>query len=130
MGRRGLPDLPASARPALAPSEAPVDPLWQGIQKQLGELLERGDDGLLARWESLLLETTLQRHRYNQVHSADRLGISRHALRTLLKRYDLLPETRAPRNTRVSNRCAGWPPAQAMPRSNRRRNQGSSNVHV
>ncbi|MFD2836918.1 helix-turn-helix domain-containing protein [Azotobacter vinelandii] len=60
-------------------------------------MLDRGDDGLLARWESLLLETTLRRHRYNQVHSADRLGISRHALRTLLKRYDLLPETRAPR---------------------------------
>nr|WP_249935109.1 sigma-54 dependent transcriptional regulator [Azotobacter chroococcum] len=88
---------PASARPLTVPAEAPVDPLWQGIRKQLGELLERGDDGLLARWESLLLETTLQRHRYNQVHSADRLGISRHALRTLLKRYDLLPETRAPR---------------------------------
>ncbi|GAB3461098.1 sigma-54 interaction domain-containing protein [Azotobacter salinestris] len=97
IGARHLQLRPRSTPPAAPAEEAPVDPLWQGIRKQLGELLDRGDDGLLARWESLLLETTLQRHRYNQVHSADRLGISRHALRTLLKRYDLLPETRAPR---------------------------------
>lgn len=74
--------------------EPSIDPLWQNIQHQLSELLERGDEGLLARWEGLLLETTLRRHHYNQVHSADRLGISRHALRTLMKRYNLLPLSR------------------------------------
>ncbi|MBB3103284.1 sigma-54 interaction domain-containing protein [Azomonas macrocytogenes] len=74
----------------------PSDTLWQDIQRQLAELLERGDDSLLARWESLLLETTLRRHRYNQVHSADRLGISRHTLRTLMKRHDLLPSPPRP----------------------------------
>jgi len=87
---RSRPNLPNRSEPA-------IDPLWQSIQQQLSELLERGDEGLMARWEGLLLETTLHRHRYNQVHSADRLGISRHALRTLMKRYDLLPNARPPR---------------------------------
>jgi DNA-binding NtrC family response regulator len=55
-------------------------------------LLEHAPDDLWARWEQLLLESTLTRHRYNQVHSASRLGISRHALRTLMKRHRLLPD--------------------------------------
>ena len=55
------------------------------------ELLDHDHPDLLARWEELLVETTLAHHHFNQVHSADRLGISRHALRTLMKRYDLLP---------------------------------------
>lgn len=86
--------LPIHATAPIRTPEPPIDPVWRTIQNQLTELLERGDEGLLARWEELLLETTLRCHRYNQVHSADRLGISRHALRTLMKRYDLLPQHR------------------------------------
>jgi DNA-binding NtrC family response regulator len=85
---------PAPTTTAGAPANnagAPTDPLWQGIRQQLQELLDHEHPELLARWEELLVETTLARHHFNQVHSADRLGISRHALRTLMKRYDLLP---------------------------------------
>ena len=85
---------PAPTTTAGAPANnagAPTDPLWQGIRQQLQELLDHDHPELLARWEELLVETTLARHHFNQVHSADRLGISRHALRTLMKRYDLLP---------------------------------------
>ncbi len=67
------------------------DQLWQGIYQQLQVLLDHDHSNLLASWEKLLVKTTLSRHHFNQVHSADRLGISRHALRTLKKRYDLLP---------------------------------------
>ncbi|MBV2132353.1 sigma-54 dependent transcriptional regulator [Pseudomonas sp. MAP12] len=74
-----------------ASSGAPADQLWQGIQQQLQELLDHEHAELWSRWEALLVQTTLSRHHFNQVHSADRLGISRHALRTLMKRYDLLP---------------------------------------
>ena len=70
---------------------APPEQLWQGIQQQLQALLDHDSPALWSRWEQLLLQTTLSRHHFNQVHSADRLGISRHALRTLMKRYDLLP---------------------------------------
>ncbi|HYQ40204.1 MAG TPA: sigma-54 dependent transcriptional regulator [Pseudomonas sp.] len=83
---------PAPASAATSPGGATAaDQLWRGIQHQLQELLDHDHPQLWARWEELLLQTTLARHHFNQVHSADRLGISRHALRTLMKRYDLLP---------------------------------------
>ena len=91
--RRAAPALVAATAPG---ADAPTDQLWQGIRRQLQELLDHDHPGLLARWEELLIETTLARHHFNQVHSADRLGISRHALRTLMKRHDLLPPA-APR---------------------------------
>ncbi|WPP47062.1 sigma-54 dependent transcriptional regulator [Pseudomonas sp. AN-1] len=100
--RRAAP-APAPTTTAGAPPNnagAPTDPLWQGIRQQLQELLDHEHPELLARWEELLVETTLARHHFNQVHSADRLGISRHALRTLMKRYDLLPP---PTGARYSN---------------------------
>ncbi|MCC6073928.1 hypothetical protein LMJ29_02005 [Pseudomonas sp. MAHUQ-58] len=86
-----MPGATASAHAATGGAGAPTDQLWQGIRQQLQELLDHDHPELLARWEELLVETTLARHHFNQVHSADRLGISRHALRTLMKRYDLLP---------------------------------------
>ncbi|MFC2972888.1 sigma-54 interaction domain-containing protein [Azotobacter bryophylli] len=76
---------------APANDDASAEQLWQGIRQQLQELLDHPQQDLWARWEALLLQTTLSRHHFNQVHSADRLGISRHVLRTLMKRHDLLP---------------------------------------
>ena len=77
---------------AATPSANDPDSLWENIETSLRQLLEHAPDDLWARWEQLLLESTLTRHRYNQVHSASRLGISRHALRTLMKRHRLLPD--------------------------------------
>ena len=82
-----------SVAPA-TPQEGSADPAWQGVRQQLLQLLERDQPQLLAQWEALIVETALTRHRFNQVHTADRLGISRHALRTLMKRYGLLPQER------------------------------------
>ncbi len=89
--RRAAPSLIAAPSSTAAASDAPPEQLWQGIQQQLQALLDHDSQALWSRWEELLLQTTLSRHHFNQVHSADRLGISRHALRTLMKRHDLLP---------------------------------------
>jgi DNA-binding NtrC family response regulator len=68
-----------------------AEQLWQNIEQQLQALLEHEQAELWARWEKLLLQTTLSGHHFNQVHSAERLGISRHVLRNMMKRHDLLP---------------------------------------
>ena len=72
-------------------ADASSEQLWHSIAQQLGSLLEHDSPQLWSQWEALLLQSTLTRHHYNQVHSAEHLGISRHALRTLMKRYNLLP---------------------------------------
>ncbi len=77
---------------AATPPDNDPESLWQSIGTSLRQLLDHEPDELWTRWEQLLLESTLTRHRYNQVHSASRLGISRHALRTLMKRHRLLPD--------------------------------------
>ena len=82
---------------ATMPPDNNPESLWHSIGTSLRQLLDHEPDELWARWEQLLLESTLTRHRYNQVHSASRLGISRHALRTLMKRHQLLPN-----NSRVA----------------------------
>jgi len=78
---------------AATPPDNNPESLWHSIGTSLRQLLDHEPDELWARWEQLLLESTLTRHRYNQVHSASRLGISRHALRTLMKRHQLLPDS-------------------------------------
>ncbi len=90
----GEADEACPAGTAPHPGNSPNDPasLWHDIGISLRQLLDHEPDELWARWEQLLLESTLTRHRYNQVHSASRLGISRHALRTLMKRHQLLPD--------------------------------------
>jgi len=85
---------PTSAPATTGSSDSHADPVWQEVRQQLLRLLDRDQPELLAQWEALLVETALTRHRFNQVHTADRLGISRHALRTLMKRYGLLPQAR------------------------------------
>ncbi|MQT46175.1 AAA domain-containing protein [Pseudomonas helleri] len=66
--------------------------IWQNIHSQIHDLLTlHDDDHLWTQWGAMLLEETLRHHHHNQVHSALRLGISRHALRTLMKRHDLMP---------------------------------------
>ena len=82
--------MPGAAAPS-GNSQNNPDSLWHDIGTSLRQLLDHEPDELWARWEQLLLESTLTRHRYNQVQSASRLGISRHALRTLMKRHQLLP---------------------------------------
>jgi transcriptional regulator with PAS, ATPase and Fis domain len=75
-----------TASPATAPATDP-DAL---IRAALDSLLAEATPDLHARLELLIVRTVLDAHRYNQVRSAEALGISRHALRTLMKRYGLL----------------------------------------
>ncbi|VVO27005.1 sigma-54 interaction domain-containing protein [Pseudomonas fluorescens] len=78
--------------PSPQKSDTPAAHIWQSIHSQIRDLLtQHDDDQLWTQWEATLLEETLRHHHHNQVHSALRLGISRHALRTLMKRHDLMP---------------------------------------
>lgn len=68
-----------------------ADP-FELIAAQIDALLE--DDrqtGLLARLERLLVERGFEHAGGNQLQTARRLGVSRNAVRTLLKRHGLLP---------------------------------------
>ncbi|MDR3427481.1 sigma 54-interacting transcriptional regulator [Silvimonas sp.] len=63
----------------------------------LEKMLNAATPDLFTRMELLIVRTALSRHQFNQVRTAESLGISRHALRTLMKRHGLLqPAAPAP----------------------------------
>lgn len=81
-------DAPGESVADLAPlrTASPDDT----IRAALDALLTEASPNLFARLERLLVRTALDSHHHNQVRSAEALGISRHALRTLMKRHGLL----------------------------------------
>ncbi|SFZ74532.1 sigma-54 interaction domain-containing protein [Chitinimonas taiwanensis] len=72
-------------------NDADIDPL-SAIGRQLERLFAEPSPDLLARIEAQIVQAAFQHSRYNQVRSADLLGISRNVLRTLLKRHGLLQD--------------------------------------
>lgn len=74
----------AATTPAMAPPHAT---LYREIEERLERLMAVGEPSLLARIEQLLVRTAYARSASNQVRTAQVLGITRNALRTLLKRH-------------------------------------------
>ncbi|MBB5191642.1 DNA-binding NtrC family response regulator [Silvimonas terrae] len=60
------------------------------INHALTRLLAEATPDLFSRLERQIVRTALTTHRFNQVRTAQALGISRHALRTLMKRHGWL----------------------------------------
>ncbi|MCW3479344.1 sigma 54-interacting transcriptional regulator [Neisseriaceae bacterium JH1-16] len=74
---------------AAEPAAVPVG--WPGLTEQLAELIASAEPDVHQRVERLLIEQGLSASRGNQVQAAARLGLTRHVLRTLMKRHGLLP---------------------------------------
>lgn len=64
----------------------PLDQIAVAIQT----LLETSEDNLFNELEQLIVGQAFRHSRYNQVHAASALGISRNSLRTLLKKHGYL----------------------------------------
>ncbi|UXY16080.1 sigma 54-interacting transcriptional regulator [Chitiniphilus purpureus] len=77
----GREDDPGAARSPLAV-----------IEQQLRQLFAQPGGQLFSDLEGLIVRSAYQHTRYNQVRSAELLGVTRNVMRTLLKRYDLLPD--------------------------------------
>lgn len=67
-----------------------AEPL-QAIRKGLENLFAGAPGSHFADLEELIITTAFNHARFNQVHTAELLGISRNVVRTLLKKYDLIP---------------------------------------
>jgi DNA-binding NtrC family response regulator len=81
--------LPAAATPVL-----PADPL-ERVAALLPALFAQPGDALYERLEALVIQSAYAHCQRNQVHTAALLGISRNVLRTQLKRFGLLSESKA-----------------------------------
>ena len=68
-----------------------ADP-WQQMEALLYRLLHHPEENLYGKLEDMIVNTTYQYTRFNQVRSAKLLGISRNVLRTLLKKHGYLGE--------------------------------------
>jgi len=79
------------AAPSPAVVVEPVPLGWPGLAEQLAELIAAAEPDVHQRVERLLIEQGLTASRGNQVQAAARLGVTRHVLRTLMKRHGLLP---------------------------------------
>ncbi|WP_148716107.1 sigma-54 interaction domain-containing protein [Chitinolyticbacter meiyuanensis] len=62
------------------------------IEQQLRQLFAQPGEQLFNDLEELIVRSAYQHTRYNQVRSAELLGVTRNVMRTLLKRYELLPD--------------------------------------
>ena len=93
------PPAAAAAAPVAARAAAPQEPLGDDLQEQLETLLSRmlqdRDGDLYRRVEETLLRSAYAACAENQVHTARALGLTRHSLRTLLKRHGMLAGTLA-----------------------------------
>src|SRR5690606_30735540 len=70
-------------------SQGAVDPL-QSIGHGLKALFNGPSADHFANLEELIVRSAFEYARFNQVHTAQLLGISRNIVRTLLKKYDLI----------------------------------------
>lgn len=74
-------------------SPEPVDSSPMAIiEQQLLNLLKQPGPELYQSLEALIVKTAYRHSRFNQVRSAEQLGVTRNVLRTLLKRHGLLSE--------------------------------------
>jgi sigma-54-specific transcriptional regulator len=89
-GGRALPAAPAvEAVPATDAAAAPA-PETDLLREVLLQRLQAAQPGLFNQVEETLVKAAYEFCAGNQVHTARRLGLSRNALRTLLKRHGLL----------------------------------------
>jgi sigma-54-specific transcriptional regulator len=75
------------------PSGARAEPAGTAMERAaslFAELLRDSPSGLHGQLEGLLLRTAYEHHEHNQLATARALGLSRHTLRTLLRRHGLL----------------------------------------
>jgi len=68
---------------------APAEPL-QAIRSDLAELFNGPSADHFSNLEELIVRSAFEHARFNQVHTAQLLGISRNIVRTLLKKYALI----------------------------------------
>jgi len=109
----------AAALPATPPPpapEAPTDPL-AALAATLPALFADAGDTLYERIESLVIHAAYAHCQRNQVHTAALLGISRNVLRTQLKRFGLLSDTKtdssADSDCLIPNNAVDLAPADA-----------------
>ncbi|HSC79223.1 MAG TPA: sigma 54-interacting transcriptional regulator [Chitinolyticbacter sp.] len=76
----GTSDTPTATNPLAA------------IEHHLRQLFSRPGEHLFDDLEALIVRSAYTHTRYNQVRSAELLGVTRNVMRTLLKRYELLPD--------------------------------------
>lgn len=91
---RGASEVGLAVHSPEAPGEAgraTAQGPWSHVDLALQALLYQPSVELWARWERALLHSALRHNRSNQLQTARQLGISRHVLRTLMKRHRLLP---------------------------------------
>jgi len=81
---------PLSQQSTSNTSEPPLDVITRQLDKIFSQPT---DEALFDTLEHLIIERAYQHARYNQVRTAELLGISRNVLRTLLKRHGLLEES-------------------------------------
>ena len=81
----------ATAQLTAASNQTEQAPL-QIIKQQLQRLFAVEHPELHDALESLLLTTAFEQTRFNQVRTAELLGLTRNVVRTLLKRHDLLTD--------------------------------------
>lgn len=86
----GEPAEPDSPPPSIE-TASPIE----RVERMFQELLHHPPDALHARVEATLLRTAYAHHGRNQVITARALGLSRHSLRTLLRRHGLLADAEA-----------------------------------
>lgn len=77
--------------PTSAPNPNDQNP-WSIIEQQVATLLKQPAEDLFQSLEALIVHTAYRHSRYNQVRSAELLGVTRNVLRTLLKRHGLLTD--------------------------------------
>jgi sigma-54-specific transcriptional regulator len=86
------PPSPPSASALAGPPRSAVAPLEQ-VTALFAELLRDPPRGLHGQLEAALLRAAYAHHGHNQVVTARALGLSRHTLRTLMRRHGLLRST-------------------------------------
>jgi len=113
------PPVPAETpQPAAAalPQPPSADPL-QAMAATLPALFADPGDGLYERMESLVIHAAYAHCQRNQVHTAALLGISRNVLRTQLKRFGLLSDTKSDNSVAadclISNNAVDLAPSEA-----------------
>lgn len=75
--------------------QAAQDPL-SVIHEQIRQLITSQQAGLFDTIEALIIRTAFEQTRFNQVRTAETLGLTRNVVRTLLKRYGLIDAQPAP----------------------------------
>ena len=85
---------PRPSYPISGPTLGDIEP-YEALTQVVAGLLQDQSTNLHERIESLLVHQAFESSGRNQVQAARLLGVSRNTVRTLLKRYKLLPDTPA-----------------------------------